>query len=259
MSDQPAAVLTERQGNVLVVRLNRPDARNAVSGAVATGIEAAIDELEGDDTLVCGVLAANGPIFCAGADLKLVAAGRGGEMATQRGGFAGLVRRQRTKPLVAAIHSDALAGGFEIALACDLLVAAAGAKLGLPEVKRSLVALGGGLVELPRLVGEKLALELALTGDAIPVERLERAGLVSRVVPAADVEREALALAGRIGANGPLAVRASYRIIRDTRDADTERSWEKSMAIGLPVFSSEDAHEGATAFVEKRAPAWKGR
>src|SRR5947207_2031087 len=137
MSERPA-ILTERNGNVLVIRLDRPDARNAVNGAVATGIEAAIDVLEGDDALVCGVLAANGPIFCAGADLKLVAAGRGGEMATERGGFAGLVRRQRTKPLVAAIHSDALAGGFEIALACDLLVAAAGAKLGLPEVKRSL-------------------------------------------------------------------------------------------------------------------------
>jgi enoyl-CoA hydratase len=258
MSDQPA-VLTERNGNVLVIRLDRPAARNAVNGAIATGLEAAIDALEADDALVCGVLAANGPIFCAGADLKLVAAGRGGEMATERGGFAGLVRRQRTKPLVAAIHSDALAGGFEIALACDLLVAAAGAKLGLPEVKRSLVALGGGLVELPRLVGEKLALELALTGDAIPVERLERAGLVSRVVPAADVEREALALAARIAANGPLAVRASYRIIREARDADTDRAWDISMQVGLPVFSTEDAHEGATAFVEKRAPLWKGR
>src|SRR5690349_21029729 len=145
MSD-PNAVLTERRGNVLVLRLNRPDARNAINGAVAQGIEAAIDELEGDSSLVCGVLAANGPVFCAGADLKLVATGRGNEMATERGGFAGLVRRKRDKPLVAAIHSDALAGGFEIALACDLLVAAEGIKLGLPEVKRSLVALGGGLV-----------------------------------------------------------------------------------------------------------------
>jgi enoyl-CoA hydratase len=258
MTDQPA-ILTERHGNVLVVRINRPDARNAVNGAVATGLEAAIDALEADDALLCGVLAANGPVFCAGADLKLLAAGRGAEMATERGGFAGLVRRRRTKPLVAAIHSDAFAGGFEIALACDLLVAAAGAKLGLPEVKRSLVALGGGLVELPRLVGEKLALELALTGDAVAVERLERAGLVSRVVPAAEVEREALALAARIAANGPLAVRASYRIIREARDTDTDGSWALSMTIGLPVFASEDAREGATAFVEKRAPVWKGR
>ncbi len=252
-------ILTERHGNVLVIRLDRPDARNAVNGAVATGLEAAIDTLEADDALVCGVLAANGPIFCAGADLKLVAAGRGAEMATERGGFAGLVRRRRTKPLVAAIHSDARAGGFESALACALLVAAAGARLGLPEVKRSLVALGGGLVELPRLVGEKLALELALTGEPIPVERLERAGLVCRVVPAAEVEREALALATRIAANGPLAVRASYRIIRETRDADTDDAWALSMSLGLPVFGSKDAHEGATAFVEKRPPVWQGR
>jgi enoyl-CoA hydratase len=259
MSDAPApAILTERHGNVLVVRLNRPDARNAINGAVATGMEAALDELEADAGLVCGVLAANGPVFCAGADLKLIAVGRGAEMATERGGFAGLVRRRRTKPLVAAIHSDALAGGFEIALACDLIVAAAGAKLGLPEVKRSLVALGGGLVELPRLVGEKLAIELALTGDAIAVERLERAGLVARVVPAADVEREALALAARIAANGPLAVSASYRIIRETRDADTDGAWATSFTIGLPVFGSQDAREGATAFVEKRPPVWKG-
>jgi len=253
------AVVTERQGNVLIVRLNRPDARNAVNGVLATGVEAAIDQLEGDDTLIAGVLAANGPVFCAGADLKLIAMGRGAEMSTARGGFAGLVRRKREKPLVAAIHSDALAGGFEIAIACDLLVAAEGSKLGLPETKRSLVALGGGLVELPRLVGEKLALELALTGDPMPVERLERAGLISRVVPREAVESEALALAARIGANGPLAVRASYRIVRDGRDMDTDARWEMSMKVGWPVFASEDAREGATAFVEKRAPVWKGR
>jgi enoyl-CoA hydratase len=253
------AVVTERHGNVLVLRLNRPDARNAVNGDVAKGIEAAIDTLEGDDGLVCGVLAANGPVFCAGADLKLVATGRGQELSTQRGGFAGLVQRKRSKPLVAAIHSDALAGGFEIAIACDLLVAAEGIKLGLPEVKRSLVALGGGLVELPGLVGEKLALELALTGDPIPVERLERAGLISRIVPAAEVLATAMALAARIGENGPLAVRASYRIVREGRDLATDARWEMSMKAGWPVFASEDAREGATAFVEKRKPVWKGR
>jgi enoyl-CoA hydratase/carnithine racemase len=254
-----SAVLTERHGSVLVIRLNRPDARNAVNGAIATGMEAAIDELERDDQLLCGVLAANGPVFCAGADLKLVAAGRGVEAATERGGFGGLVRRKRSKPLVAALHSDALAGGFELAIACDLIVAAEGTKLGLPEVKRSLVALGGGLVELTALVGEKLAMELALTGDPIAVERLFTAGLVNRVVPRADVEQEALALAARIGENGPLAVRASYRILREGRDLDTDARWALSMTIGWPVFASEDAREGSMAFVEKRKPAWKGR
>jgi enoyl-CoA hydratase len=180
-------------------------------------------------------------------------------MSTGRGGFGGLVRRRRSKPLVAAVHSDALAGGFELVLACDLIVAAEGIKLGLPEVKRSLVALGGGLVELPQLVGEKLAFELALLGDAVPVERLERAGLVNRVVARDQVENEALALAVRIGENGPLAVRASYRILREGRDLDTDGRWALSLQLGLPVFASEDAREGALAFVEKRKPAWKGR
>jgi enoyl-CoA hydratase len=255
----PDAVLIERHGSVLVLRLNRPDARNAINGAVANGIEAAIDQLEADEQLSCGVLAANGPVFCAGADLKLIASGRAAEMSTAKGGFAGLARRKRTKPVVAAIHSDALAGGFELVLACDLLVAAEGIKLGLPEAKRSLVALGGALVELPRLIGEKLALELALTGDPLPVDRLARAGLVNRVVPAAEVEKEALALAARIGENGPLAVRASYRIVREGRDLDTDRRWALSLQLGLPVFASEDAREGAMAFVEKRKPTYRGR
>jgi enoyl-CoA hydratase len=259
MSETPSAVLSERNGNILVIRLNRPEARNAINGAVAQGMEAALDTLEGDDTLVCGVLCANGPTFCAGADLKLIASGRAAEMSTERGGFGGLVRRQRTKPLIAALHSDALAGGFELALACDLLVAGEGISLGLPEVRRSLVALGGGLVELPRLIGEKLALELALTGEAVPVDRLARAGLVSRVVPRDSVEKEALALAARIGENGPLAVRAAYRIIKEGRDRDTNARWDLSMQVGLPVFATEDAREGAMAFVEKRKPVWRGK
>jgi enoyl-CoA hydratase len=256
---ESSAVLSERRGSVLVVRLNRPDARNAVNGDVARGLEAAIDALESDDTLSCGVLAANGPVFCAGADLKMVASGTAAEMATPRGGFAGFVQRKRTKPIIAAVHSDALAGGFEIALACDLIVAAEGIKMGLPETKRSLVALGGGLVELPRLVGEKLAMELALTGDPLPIERLYALGAVNRVVPRAEVESEALALAARIGDNGPLAVRASYRILRAGRDLDTDATWKLSFEVGLPVFGSEDAREGAMAFVQKRKPEWKGR
>ena len=260
MSDAtPTAVLTERHGNVLVIRLNRPEARNAINGDIARGMEAALDTLEGDDALLCGVLAANGPTFCAGADLKLIASGRVLEMNTEKGGFGGLVRRKRTKPLIAAVHSDALAGGFELVLACDLVVAGEGIKFGLPEAKRSLVALGGGLVELPRLVGEKLALEMALTGDPVTAERLAQAGFVSRIVARDAVVTEAIALGSRIGENGPLAVRAAYRIIREERDLGTDARWNLSLEVGLPVFGSEDAMEGSMAFVEKRKPVWKGR
>ncbi|MEZ4227897.1 MAG: crotonase/enoyl-CoA hydratase family protein [Polyangiaceae bacterium] len=259
MSDATNVVLTEVKDRVLVIRLNRAEARNAISGDVAKGMEAALDELEGNAELWAGVLAANGPTFCAGADLKWIASGRAAELSTERGGFAGLVRRKRSKPLIAAVHSDALAGGFEIAIACDLLVAAEGSKFGLPEVKRSLVALAGGLVELPRLIGEKLALELALTGDSFPVERLATAGLVNRVVPSEQVFEEAIALATRITQAGPLAVKASREIIVGGRDLASEDRWQRSFELGWPVFGSQDAQEGPRAFIEKRAPVWKGR
>jgi len=253
------AVVTEQQGNLLIIRLNRPQARNAVNGDLAKGLEAAIDELEGNDALSAGVLAANGPVFCAGADLKVIASGRDGELATERGGFGGLVRRKRTKPLVAAVHSSAFAGGFELVIACDMVVAAQGIQFGLPEVKRSLVALAGGLVELPGLIGEKLAYEIALTGDPIPVERLYQAGFINRLVAADSVIDEALRLAKAICENGPLAVRASKRIIAEGRDLGTDARWSMANEIGYPVFKTEDAKEGARAFVEKRKPVWKGR
>lgn len=257
MSTSP--VRTETRGNVLVITLDRPEARNAVNGAVAEGVEAALDQLEDSTELRAGVLAGAGPVFCAGADLREIAAGRAQSLSTARGGFGGLVRRARTKPLIASVHSDALAGGFELAIACDLIVAADTARMGLPEVKRSLVALAGGLVHLPRLVGEKLALEMVLTGDPVSAARLAAAGLVSKVVPAAEVMTTALALAERIAANGPLAVAASRRIIIEGRDQSEDDRWDNGFKVGWPVFGSEDAQEGPRAFIERRAPVWKGR
>ncbi|MCB9729730.1 MAG: crotonase/enoyl-CoA hydratase family protein [Deltaproteobacteria bacterium] len=258
MSDKPV-VRTERDGHVLVITIDRPEARNAISPAVAAGIEAAIDELEGDDSLRAAVLTGAGTVFCAGADLREIAAGRAAALSTERGGFAGLVRRKHDKPIVGAVQGDALAGGFEVALGCDLLVCAEGIRMGLPEVKRSLVALAGGLVELPRLIGEKLALELALTGDPTTPERLRDAGLVNRVVPKDEVIETALGLARRIAENGPLAVKASRQIITGGRDLDTDARWARSFELGWPVFASEDAQEGPRAFLEKRPPVWKGR
>jgi enoyl-CoA hydratase len=257
MSEQ--AVLTERRGNVLVIRINRPKARNAVNGDVATGLEAAVDELENADDLWAGVLAGNGTVFCAGADLKAVAQKRGHELQTERGGFGGFVKRARTKPIIAAVHGHAYAGGFELAIACDLIVAGDSVNFGLPEVKRSLVATAGGLVNLPHLIGEKLALEMALVGDPVGAARLHAAGLISAIVPADQVVDTAMGLAEKITANGPLAVKASRKIIVDGRDLDTEKRWAMSYEVGVPVFSTEDAIEGATAFVEKRAPVWKGK
>jgi enoyl-CoA hydratase/carnithine racemase len=256
MTEQPA-VLTERRASTLLITINRPEARNAVNLAVAEGIAAAMDQLDGDDALRVGVLTGAGSGFCAGMDLKAFV--RGERPWAGDRGFAGLVQRPSCKPLIAAVEGFAVAGGLEVALACDLIVAARGAKLGIPEVKRSLVAAGGALRELPRRMSYSLALELALTGDPISAERAHELGVVSRLAEPGAAAEVALQLAAAIEANGPLAVTATKRILREQFDWSDGEFWAEQGAIAGPVFVSEDAREGALAFSEKRPPRWQGR
>jgi enoyl-CoA hydratase len=249
----------ETHGRVAILTLNRPEARNAVNGAVASGIEAGIDRLEEDGEVWAGVVAANGPVFSAGADLKLIASGGFAEMETDRGGFAGLVRRERRKPLVAAVDGPALAGGCEIALACDLIVASTQASFGLPEVKRSLVAAAGGLFRLPRALPRNVALEIALTGDPIDAERAHAHGLVNQLSAPGQALEDALALAERICANAPVAVWQTRKVVLEAAQESDDRAWEITRAALGDVVRTEDFREGPLAFVEKRPPNWKGR
>lgn len=249
----------ERRGRVGLITLNRPEARNAVNGDVARGMEEALDTLENDPELWVGVVTATGSVFCAGADLKEIAAGNGASLSTKRGGFAGIVRREREKPLIAAIPGTAVAGGCEIALACDLIVAAHETVFGLPEVKRSLVAAAGGLFRLPRAMGRAMALEMIMTGDPVPAARALELGMINGVVAADEVVAEAMKLADRICANAPVAVRESRKVALGAFEQDDESLWRESgRAFGV-VAKTEDFSEGPRAFVEKRAPEWKGR
>ncbi len=251
------AVLTERRERILVVTINRPEQRNAVNAAVANGIAAALDALDADDDLTLGVLTGTGGGFCAGMDLKAFVTGER-PWAGDRG-FAGITQRAAEKPLIAAVEGFAVAGGLEVALACDLIVAARGAKLGVPEVKRSLVAAGGALLRLPRALPRPIAMELALTGDPITAERGHQLGLVNELADPGEALDAALALGGRITANGPLALRATKRILSESIDWPEAEFWDRQGEIAGPVMASEDAREGATAFAEKRAPVWRGR
>ena len=258
--------------HVAVLTLNRPRARNAINGAMARAIEAALDRFEGDDALWVGILCGRGKAFSAGADLKAVARGDFTNF-TEKGGFAGIVKRQRTKPLIAAVDGFALAGGCEIVLSCDLVVASARAKFGLPEVKRSLVAAAGGLFRLGRVLPRNVAMELALTGEPLGAERAHALGLVNTLVPvrganfypaAGDagnpVRQAALALAARIAVNAPVAVRESCGVVREGTSAwPEEHAWKMSDAAMATVARSEDFAEGPRAFVEKRAPRWTGK
>ena len=251
MSDEP--VLTENRDGVLLITLNRPDARNAVNAALAHGLGAALDALDAEPDLTVGVLTGAGKGFSAGMDLKAFVAGESPRVEGR--GFAGIVERAARKPLIAAIEGFAVAGGMEIALACDLIVAARDARFGIPEVKRGLVAAGGALIRLPRRIPYHLAVELALTGELIDAERAHAVGLVARLAEPGGAVAAARELAGTIAANGPLAVAASKRILT----ADEAGAWERQAEITEPVFASEDAREGARAFLEKRAAVWKGR
>jgi enoyl-CoA hydratase len=252
-----AAVLTEHRDRVLVITINRPDQRNAVNAAVAQGIAAALDELDATPELSIGVMTGAGKGFCAGMDLKAFVAGERSYVGDR--GFAGITRRASVKPLIAAVEGFAVAGGLEVALACDLIVAARGAKLGIPEVKRSLVAAGGGLLRLPRVLPRNIAMELALTGDPILAERGFELGLVNRLAEPGGALDAALELAEQIAQNGPLALAASKRILTEAVDWPEAEFFERQGEIAGPVMGSEDAREGATAFAEKRPPVWKGR
>jgi enoyl-CoA hydratase len=245
-------------GHVAVVTIDRPEARNAVNGAVAQGIEAAIDRIEEDAAVWVGVLTGTPPVFCAGADLKVVATGAFSGMVTERGGFAGITRRERTKPFIAAVEGAALAGGCEIVLACDLVVASSEASFGIPEVKRSLIAAGGGLLRLPARIPVNIAMEAALTGDPISAERAAAFGLVNQVCPPGGALQTALTLAGRITANAPVAVRESRRVLLAAGGRDDAEAWAMSATGMAAAMGSEDLREGLQAFIEKRPPAWRG-
>ncbi|MCK9248023.1 MAG: crotonase/enoyl-CoA hydratase family protein [Solirubrobacteraceae bacterium] len=258
MSADQSPLLREERDGVLLLTLNRPDVRNAVDLPMAEAMADALDHLDATPSLSVGIIAGSGRGFCAGMDLKAFADTGRRPWAGDRG-FAGIVRRASDKPLIAAIEGFAVAGGLEIALACDLIVAAKGTRIGIPESKRSLVAAGGALRRLPRLLPPSLALELALTGDLITADRAYEMGAINRLVEPGETVDAARELAARIAANGPLALVASKRIVREQWSWTDEEFWDRQAAIVDPVMASDDAREGARAFTEKRDPVWQGR
>ncbi len=250
-------VLVEHADRVAVITINRPQARNAINHAVSAGVAAALAELDERDDLTVGIITGAGGTFSSGMDLKAFLAGE--NVRVEGKGLAGLTEAPPRKPLIAAVEGWALAGGCEVALACDLIVAANDAKFGIPEVKRGLVAGAGGLIRLPRRIPSGIAMELALTGDPLPAADAYRLGLVNSLTEPGGALDGARALAARIAVNGPLAVAVTKQVIIEQQDWDMAGAWAKQGPMIGPVFSSQDAREGARAFAEKRPPSWKGR
>ncbi|MGY1812557.1 crotonase/enoyl-CoA hydratase family protein [Blastococcus sp. SYSU D00820] len=250
-------VLVERRGAVQVITINRPQARNALDRAVAEGVAAAVDELDASDELRVGVLTGAGGTFSSGMDLKAFLRGEAPGIGDR--GLCGITRTPPRKPLIAAVEGWALAGGFEVMLACDLVVAGATARFGVPEVQRALVAAGGGALALAERVPYAVAMEMVLTGDPIDAARAAEIGLVNRVVPEGTALAAAVELGERIARNGPLAVAVSKQVLRGARDWSRDEGWDRQAELIGPVFTSDDAREGATAFAEKRPPVWRGR
>ena len=250
------AVLTESDGGIAVITINRPEARNAVNGEVARGIAAAVDEFDGAGDVRVIILTGAGGTFSAGMDLKGFLSGDSPVVAGR--GFGGITQRPPAKPMIAAVEGHALAGGFELALSCDLIVASETAKFGLPEVRRGLAAAAGGLLRLPRRVPYHLAMEIVLTGEHFPADRLHQVGLVSRLVGAGQALAGARELAAQVALGAPLALAASKRVIAESADWHTSEAFARQGEVLGSVFTSADAIEGAAAFAEKRAPVWRG-
>ncbi len=246
-------VHTEVRGRVLVIRLDREAKRNAIDADMAEGIDAALNRLEDDPDLWVGVLTGTRSVFCAGTDM------RAGVHSTERGGQYGIIRRHRTKPLIAAVEGAALGGGFEVVLSCDLVVASKTAEFGLPEVKRSLVPICGGLFRAPKALPRNVARELLLTGDSIDAKRAHRLGLANLVCAPGEALDEAVALADRICRNGPVAVRETMRFLASLDAPDEAHGWEETLESEDVIRNAEDTREGVTAFFEKRDPNWSGR
>jgi enoyl-CoA hydratase len=255
VSQTDQVVLLERRERVLVITLNRPDARNSINAAMAAAIAQALDTLDAEAGLLVGIVTGSPPGFCAGMDLKAFAAGERPWVAGR--GFAGIVERGSRKPLIAAVEGFAMAGGFEVALACDLIVAARDARFAIPEVKRGLFAAGGALVRLPRSLPYQVAAEMALTGEPQSAARLHELGLLNGLCEAGGALTGALELAAAITPNSPLALRTTKQILRRERDWTSDAAWAEQSTLLDEMLAAPDALEGAVAFAQKRPPNWQ--